>query len=78
MKKLELEVTDELMGKIEAAAGECLVTPSHWATCKLKDIFLKKAALKWLPLTVPILESLVTSIKAVLLQSEEASQKSEQ
>ncbi len=63
MPKLELEVTEELMGKIEEAAKEDRVTPSHWATCVLSSIFRKKK--KWMPLITPILRSLADSLEAL-------------
>jgi len=66
MPKLELEVTEELMRKIEEAAKESLVTPSHWATCKLKDNFLEKEKPMWLPAMPPILRNLASTLEAMI------------
>ena len=66
MPKLELEVTEELMRKIEVAAKENLVTPSHWATCNLKDLFIKKESPKWLPAVPPILRNLASTLEAMI------------
>ena len=68
MPKLELEVTEELMRKIEEAAKESLVTPSHWVTCKLKDLFLKKGSLKWLPAVPPILRNLADTLEHMIAE----------
>ncbi len=68
MPKLELEVTEELMRKIEEAAKESLVTPSHWATCMLKDLFLKKGSPKWLPAVPPILRNLADTLEHVIAE----------
>lgn len=73
MPELKLEVTFELMEKIEAAAKESLVTPSHWATCKLKDIFIKKGSSKWLPAASPILRNLADTLERFILAEEKES-----
>lgn len=66
MPKLELEVTEELMRKIEEAAKESLVTPSHWVTCNIKDIFVKKESPKWLPALPSILRNLASTLEAMI------------
>ena len=66
MPKLELEVTEELMRLIEEAAKGSLVTPSHWATCKLKDMFLERPNSQWLPLVPSILRNLASTFEAML------------
>jgi len=68
MPKLELEVTEELMGKIDASAKESLVTPSHWATYKLKDRCLKQSSPKWLPVVPPLLRNLASTLDAMIAE----------
>lgn len=70
MPKLELEVTEELMRKIDEAAKESLVTPSHWATCRLKDMFLKGSA-KWLPMLPPLLRNLALTLEHMIAEETE-------
>ena len=70
MARLELEVTEELMRKIEEAAKESLVTPPHWATCKLKDFFLEPSSPKWLPTMPPILRNLASTLEAMIAAKE--------
>jgi len=71
MTKLELEVTEELMRKIEEVAKESLVTPSHWATCMLKGIFIKKESSKWLPAVPQILRNLASTLEAMIADKTE-------
>ena len=75
MKELNLEVTDELMEEIEAAAKASLVTPSHYATCRLSMIFREKKP--WcqqaLPLLVPVLESLAGTLRNLMASQTEPS-----
>ena len=67
---LELEVTEELMRKIEEAAKESLVTPSHWATCKLKDIFIEKPSPAWLSAMPSILRNIAGTLEAIQKKEE--------
>ena len=71
MPELKLEVTEELMRQIEAAAKESLVTPSHWATCKLKDIFIEKKGPKWLPALPTILRNLAGTLEHYMAEKNE-------
>jgi len=65
MKELRLEVTDDLMEKIEKEARFCLVSPEHYATCRLSMIFREKKP--WgdqiLPILAPMLENLAGTLK---------------
>ena len=66
MPKLELEVTEELMRKIEEVAKEGLVTPSHWATCKLKSLFIGQPDPEWLLAVPPILKNLAATVETMI------------
>jgi len=65
MPKLEIEVTDELMDKIQEAAKECLVSPEHWATCRLSDTLRKKKQPDWISFLSPLFRSLAQTLEIV-------------
>lgn len=75
MKELNLQVTDELMAEIEASAKFCLVTPEHYATCKLSQLFRKEPSkwAQWLPEAIPVLESLAGTLKNLLASQSKSS-----
>jgi len=75
MPELKLEVTEELMRKIEEAAKENLVTPSHWATCMLKSLFLKRPSSPWLVALPPIVRHLADTLEDAMCAMANAVQK---
>lgn len=64
MAKLEIEITDELMGEIEAAAKKDLVTPEHWAACRLSVLFRDKEFPKWATLASPLLQAVIQALES--------------
>lgn len=79
MKELNLQVTDELMGKIEQEAKYCLVTPEHYATCRLSMIFREKRpwGAQLLPTLAPVLESLAANFRDIMASQTEAEPENE-
>jgi predicted transcriptional regulator len=71
MPKLELEVTEELMRKIEVAAKECLVTPEHFATCKLSMLFREKESPAWLLMLAPFFRNIASAMEGILAEKTE-------
>lgn len=65
MKELRIQLTDELAKEIETAAKACLVTPEHYATCRLSQIF-RRTHPNWLPMVAPILENMATAIRGMI------------
>lgn len=71
MPELKLEVTEELMRQIEVAAKECLVTPEHFATCRLSSIFRKKESPAWLPALAPFFRNIASAIEGMIAEKTE-------
>lgn len=70
MARLEIEITDKLMDEIEAAAKRDLVTPEHWAACRLSMIFRDKGLPEWVIILPPALRNIAQAIEHLAAKSE--------